>query len=143
MEHEGIAEEAIGSAKRWLVSAELNAGKGNYDSALYSLEMAVEISFKAVLLAMHMEVPKTHNVADVLAQAIGSDRAASAALAGKMDGMRDAFRSLLELRGISSYMYETRYDMKRLKGKYEAYLGPAEDAINACGSAVRQMAKHG
>lgn len=138
MEDKQSAGAAIGSAKRWLRSAELNAKAGNYDSALYSLEMANEIAFKAVLMSLGVDAPKTHNISDVFSRSVGADRKASKAFEGRMDAAVDTFRSLLELRSISGYIYETKYDVIALKGKYRSYAKPVEDVIGVCEKVVKE-----
>lgn len=138
MEDKQIPGDAIGSAKRWLKSAELNAKAGNYDSALYSLEMANEIAFKAALMALGVDAPKTHNISDVFSKSVAADRKASKAFEGRLNAAIDTFRSLLELRSISGYIYETRYDVTALKGKYQSYAKLVEEVIIACEKVVRE-----
>ncbi len=138
MEDKQVAADAIESAKRWLRSAELNAKAGNYDSALYSLEMANEIAFKAVLITLGVDAPKTHNISDVFAKSVSADKKASKIFEGRMDAAIDTFRSLLELRSISGYIYETRYDVRALKGKYNSYAKPVEDIVGTCEKAVKE-----
>jgi HEPN domain-containing protein len=138
MEDKKIAIDAIESAQRWLQAAKLNAKIGNYDSALYSLEMSTEIALKAVLLALGIDIPKTHNIADVFAKSVSSDKKALKAFKGEIDVTIDVFRSLLELRNISGYIYETRYNMNALKDKYDLYIKSSEEIIEICQGFVKE-----
>ena len=61
-----IAKEAIDTAESWLETANTMAGKGIYNTALYSEEMAVEIALKAVMLAVDVEPPKIHNIIEIM-----------------------------------------------------------------------------
>ena len=140
MEHEGIAEEAIGSAKRWLVSAELNAGKGNYDSALYSLEMSVEIAMKAVLLSIGIDVPKSHRIGDVFAASVREDKRLPDEFKSHIGECTDIFNALLGLRAAGGYMFEAKTTMGELKDEYERYRKGAEDVVGLCEGAVDVVA---
>lgn len=141
MEDKGIAEDAIESAGRWMKAAELNAGVGNYDSALYSLEMSAEIALKAVLLALRIDIPKTHNIADVFLQSVGEDKRASNAFGPNVGRMIETFRTLLELRSVSGYIYETRYNMGALKAKYESNIDDVVEIVDSCKKFVRQIVR--
>ena len=61
---ENVAKDAMRIANNWLLSAELEANGNNFNIALYSLEMALEISVKAVLLEEEVNFPKKHDVID-------------------------------------------------------------------------------
>ncbi|EQD35113.1 HEPN domain protein, partial [mine drainage metagenome] len=121
MEYKGIAADAIGSAKRWLASAELNARHGSYDSALYSLEMSVEISMKAVLMCIGIDVPKTHAIGDIFASSVKSDKRIPKVFKEHVEESVDVFNALLGLRAASGYIFETKTTMEELKAKYERY----------------------
>ena len=139
MEYEEIAPYAMGTARRWLSSAKLNAKVGNYDSALYSLEMAVEISMKALLLSLGMEVPKVHDICDIVSDALKNDRRIQHQLKGRMSSSIDTFNELLGLRSVSGYVFETGTSLKELKEKYENYAGKAEEIVGIYGKAVESI----
>ena len=54
-------KNAIDDANRWVISAEKNFDSGNYDIALYSMEMALEIAMKSFLIKNKIEYPKKHD----------------------------------------------------------------------------------
>jgi HEPN domain-containing protein len=136
MEHEGIADEAVRSAKRWLVSAELNAGKGNYDSALYSLEMSVEIAMKAVLLSIGIDVPKSHRIGDVFTASVRDEKRLPEEFKRHVEECVDIFNALLELRAAGGYMFESKTTMDELRTEYERYRKDAENVVGLCAVAV-------
>lgn len=139
MEDKGIANEAIGSAKRWLSSAKINADAGNYDTALYSLEMSAEIAFKGLLFSLGMEVPKTHSIGDFVADAVKGNENLKKKFGGDIDKLLGTFNALMNLRPISGYIFETKSSLKELKKKYEECVGDAEKIVKACSEAVNSV----
>ena len=141
MEDKGIAIEAIDSAKRWLSSAEINANAGNYDTALYSLEMSAEIAFKGLLFSLGVEVPKTHSIGDFVAEAIRGNGRLRKKFEGDVDKMISTFNALMDLRPVSGYIFETKSSLKELKKKYEEYRNDTEKIVKACGEVVNSVVK--
>lgn len=139
MEDKGIASDAIDSAKRWFTSAESNAGAGNYDTALYSLEMSVEIAFKGLLFALGADAPKSHSIGDLVIKSVRGNGRLPKELTAKIDGFVATFNALLSLRQASGYVFETRYDMRELKAEYRKYARDAEELIAECGKAVSAL----
>ncbi len=139
MEYKEIARDAIDSAKRWLVSADLNAGAGNFDSALYSLEMSVEISMKAVLLSINIDVPKEHRIGDIFDASINTDKRIPKEFRQHAADTVNIFNALLELRTASGYMFETKTTIKDLKVKYEYYKKDAKRIVEICAKTVHAI----
>jgi HEPN domain-containing protein len=136
MEDKGIARDAIDSARRWLGSARANASAGSYDTALYSLEMSVEIALKGLLFSLCVEVPKTHSIGDFVADAIKENGHLPKRFEGEADKMVSTFNALIGLRSVSGYMFETKSTMKDLKEKYEEYENDAEKVVELCADGV-------
>ena len=44
----------------------VNTVNGNHNLAVYSLEMSMEIALKALLLGFDMDVPRTHNIGNLI-----------------------------------------------------------------------------
>lgn len=139
MEDKGIAGDAVASAKRWLNSAGRNAGGGDYDTALYSLEMSVEIALKAVLFALGLEVPRMRSISDLATEALKGDSRLPKEFREETDSMVGTFNALINLRPTSGYMFETTSTLTELKKKYEAYKGNAERTVDLCENAVRLL----
>jgi HEPN domain-containing protein len=114
----------------------VNAGAGNYDSAVYSLEMSVEIAFKAVLLALGVEAPKTHAVGDALTIAVAGGMGIPKELKENVRDYVETFNALLDLRAAGGYMYEGSLSMDDLRRKYESNIAKAEKIVGLCGTAV-------
>ena len=66
MSNVGLAEAGIGRAGRWLQGASRALEDERWDDAVYSSQMAVEQSAKAVLIALGIDFPKEHDVSIVL-----------------------------------------------------------------------------
>ncbi len=137
MEDKGIAKEAIASAKRWLGSSRFNADAGNYDAALYSMEMAVEIAMKAVLYSIKTEVPKSHSIGDIFKDSVKNSGALPKELKENADKMVRTFNVLMDLRPTGAYIFETRSTLAELKKKYASYKDEAGKIIDLCDKAVR------
>jgi HEPN domain-containing protein len=140
MEDKGIAADAIASAKRWLASAKANAAARNYDTALYSLEMAVEIALKALLFSLGADVPKTHFIGDFVMQIVKEDKHIPNELSGSINNIIETFNALVTLRSVSGYIFETRTLVHELKDKYDKYFKEAEKIITLC-EKVTKVAK--
>lgn len=138
MEDKGVGPDAIESARRWLNSARINAAAGSYDAALYSLEMSVEIALKGLLFSLGRDVPKTHSIGDVVMDALRESKKLPKELAANPDKIVGLFNSLIALRPVSGYIFETKSSLRDLKGKYEKYVDEAEEIIEMCNKAVNR-----
>lgn len=138
MEDKSIARDAIENSRRWLSSANVNAKVGNYDLAVYSLEMSVEIALKALLFSIGIDVPKTHSVGDIVVKGVKEDGVLSRMIGGEIDGFVRTFNSLSTLRSMSGYIFETRSTLKDMKSKYEKFAAETERVVDLCGKAVNK-----
>ena len=59
------AQAALSRAKRWHQSARRGFEDERWDDVIYSYQMAVEQSLKAVLILFGMEYPKKHDISGV------------------------------------------------------------------------------
>ena len=136
MEDKGIARDAIESAKRWLSSSIANAEAGNYDLAVYSLEMSTEIAMKALLFFTGVEAPKTHAIGDLVIKTVKEDTRLSKILGTEIDEFVHTFNSLSTLRSISGYIFETRSTMEDMKEKYEKLAKQTRRIVEMCDRAI-------
>ena len=56
----------IDRSKRFLISSEMQAGKGFYDLAVFSLEQALQLFLKALLIKHGVEYPRIHGIRKLL-----------------------------------------------------------------------------
>ena len=104
-----LAERAIGDADEWFQSAkklrEINAAP----KILYSLEMAVELSLKGLLLYHGVDYPKTHNILPLVVRLISSNSFHDDDIRNHKDLIFSVFHALLDLKSASGYSYESSY----------------------------------
>ncbi len=127
---------AIENAETWLGSANSNYRDGHYSAALYSLEMAVEIALKAVLLSINVSVPKIHDVSALVIKYSNEN--------GKLNGIkenekfiRETFLDLLMYRNSAGYMFEYKKSEREFKELVTTYLPKAEKVIDICRKTVK------
>ena len=136
MEDKSIAKDAIENAKRWLSSSSANAERGNYDLAVYSLEMSIEIALKALVFSTGADVPKTHSIGDRVMKITREDVNLSRIIGGEIDEMIHTFNSLSTLRSISGYIYETRSTLDEMKKMYEKFVRETTRIVELCEKAI-------
>ncbi len=125
----------MAAAKRWLASAKASAGLGNYDNALFSLGMSVEVALKAVMYSLGVDVPKTHSIGDLLEAAVGQSRVPKKFKAD-LGATIATFNELLALRSASGYSFETRATLEGLHRKYDSLVERAEVVVKLCEDAT-------
>ncbi|MHB1506451.1 MAG: HEPN domain-containing protein [Cuniculiplasma sp.] len=135
-----IAEKAIDTAESWISTAETMAEKKIYNTCLYSEEMAVGISLKAVLFAIGIEPPKTHNIIETVEKNIVNSQKISK---DKREEIREIARSLLpELLGnrqTSGYTFNYNIDKATLETIALKYLELSKKAVLLCKNIVKEI----
>ncbi|MHB8372838.1 MAG: HEPN domain-containing protein [Thermoplasmataceae archaeon] len=129
---ESLALKAISNSRSWYLSAEINAERNQYDIAVYSLEMAMEIAFKAFLLKFHMDVPKSHNIGNLILNKLHESKLISTENAEKLKGYVEEYYDLLRMRNVAGYSYESPTESKRMENAFNRYREIVKDSINIC-----------
>ena len=128
MVNQNLAERALADAEEWLQSAnklrEINAGP----KILYSLEMGVELSIKALLLYHGIDFPKSHNILAAVVSLLSSD-IIDDEIRENAELIISTFHALLDLRSASGYSYESSYSHEFFIEKAEEYDGPASQVL--------------
>jgi len=136
----GLAEAGIGRAGRWLQGASRALEDERWDDAVYSSQMAVEQSAKAVLIALGIDFPKEHDVSIVFED-----------LAKRLD-MPEWFRSkvpeivkavaeLAEMRGLAGYGFEQGIGVEYFKDYAPEAFKKAREVHEACSKLLREAFK--
>ena len=139
----GISEKAMETAESWIKTAETMAKEGVYNTSLYSEEMAVEISLKAVLFALGIEPPKNHNIIEIVENNIVNSQKI---LKLNRDKIKEMVRSLLpELLGnrqTSGYTFNYNIDEESLEKIALKYLEPSKKAVLLCKDVLSEISKN-
>ena len=104
---------------------EINAGP----KILYSLEMGVELSIKALLLYHGIDFPKSHNILAAVVSLLSSDKIDDDEIRENAELIISTFHALLDLRSASGYSYESSYSHEFFIEKAEEYDGPASQVL--------------
>jgi HEPN domain-containing protein len=133
-----LARAGIERAGRWLQGASRAIQDARWDDAVYSSQMAVEQSAKAVLIAIGTDFPKEHDVSIVfedLAKRIdipGSFRS-------KIPEIAKAIAELAEIRGLAGYGFEQ--GVEYFKDYAPEAFKRAEQVHEACAKLLREAFK--
>lgn len=110
-----------------------------YTTALYSMEMAVEISLKALLLEFQVNVPKTHNVINTLRNLFEEKNAIlPKEFSSRKDFILDAYNDLLEIRPLVGYTFEVNMSIDP-EEKAKQYIKSTKEIVNLCDLAIRHI----
>ena len=100
-----IAISALKRSSRWLKSAYRALEDERWDDVVYSSQMTVEQSSKAVLIALGIEFPKEHDVSIAFKQ-ISNKKNIPSWFLSMLNELVNNISELAELRGLAGYGYE-------------------------------------
>lgn len=137
MENDRI-DAAIETSKLWFKAAEDTRKGGSYNVSLYSLEMSLEIALKAILMAVNMDPPKTHDIGNVVKRVL--NRLENKNIDDQeITEMVDLFYVLLGLRNESGYMYDSRISNAALKELVDKYFEPTQKGLEKCRDVIKLL----
>ncbi|MHB1708590.1 MAG: HEPN domain-containing protein [Thermoplasmataceae archaeon] len=134
-------ERAMETSKNWYETARIAASAGIYSQALYSLEMSVEIALKAVLISLHVEVPKAHDIRKVVRVYIAGNKSLPHTFLNKLDNILEVFESLLRMRSMVGYGFEGVLDKEELQKQVNVMLPQCSDLVDECEKAIQHIDK--
>ena len=138
-----ISEKAMETAESWIKTAETMAKEGVYNTCLYSEEMAVEISLKAVLFALGIEPPKNHNIIEIVENNIVNSQKISKLNRDKIKEMvRSLLPELLGNRQTSGYTFNYNIDEEGLEKIALKYLESSKKAVLLCKDVLNEISKN-
>ncbi|MCL4336169.1 MAG: HEPN domain-containing protein [Candidatus Thermoplasmatota archaeon] len=132
-------ENAISSAKDWLEAARVTAEAKVYSQALYSMEMAVEIAFKAVLIAMHVEVPKVHDVRRAVRIYLRGNKLISQSFLADLENYLATYETLLRIRPIVGYGFEKGISKDEMRNQVSSLFPLCSRIIDECEKAIESI----
>ena len=120
-----LASRALKNAEEWLLSSkELDKAKVA-SKVLYSLEMGIEMSLKALLIYHGIDFPKSHNILPVVANLISSSEFDDTEIKKYSNEIFSTFHALLDIRSAGGYSYESSFDNEFFLEKANRYADPA------------------
>ncbi|EQD78786.1 HEPN domain protein, partial [mine drainage metagenome] len=129
-------ERAIETSKNWYETARMAASAGIYSQALYSLEMSVEIALKAVLISIHVEVPKVHDIRKVVRMYLVGNISVPQTFLSKLDVFLEVFDTLLRMRSMVGYGFEGTIDPEELRNQVDILLPQCSELVDECARAL-------
>ncbi len=133
------AEEILRSSEMWLRTCDASRKAGIPASALYSLEMSVEMALKAVLCGLGIEVPKAHNVTNQIREVARHDARIPKEFRERMDKIASTFSTLVEYRAPSGYSFEYNLSDEELERKLDSLYDDSKEIIELCRRAVASL----
>ncbi len=133
-----LALAALEDSKRWFETAVASGKNGHYNIGLYSLEMAVEIALKAVLINLNINYPKVHDIMPTFTNAVAKNKGKLPARFIESESkIMETFRELLKRRGAAGYTFSSEIKIADLEGDFKRYSPATKDVIELCEEAVR------
>lgn len=129
---------AIQRAGRWLQGAERAMDDRRWDDVVYSSQMAVEHSAKAVLLALGVHFPKQHDVSDILV-GIADRKEIPDWFRREIPQISDVVARLSEQHGLASYGFEHGIGVEYFKDFAPEALREAREVHSRCMEALDQL----
>ena len=133
-----IALDALDDANSWFDVAIMSGKTGKYNIGLYSLEMALEIVMKAVLINLDVNYPKVHDIMPTFLNAVSENKGKlPKEFIDKEDLIMKTFRELLKRRGPAGYTFSSDIKISDLEGDFKKYGKITKELIDLCIKAVK------
>jgi HEPN domain-containing protein len=133
-----VAVHGLKRAGRWLQGAEAASKDGRWDDVVYSAQMAVEQSAKAVLFALGIDFPREHDVSDVFLQLSNRDDLPTW-FRGDVETISSLIAELAEQRGLAGYGFEVGIDAEYFKPYAPQVLENARATHKKCLKLVQEL----
>jgi HEPN domain-containing protein len=134
-----MVKAPIAVAESWLRNANRNLSDKEYELSIYSLEMAVEIAFKAVLISINIDPPKVHDIRDTIRISLDGNKKISKQFSEMLDGYLSTFGELLSLRPMAGYGFEGNIESAELRKQNESLIPKCSRIVQACENEVKRL----
>ena len=112
-----------------------------YSKSLYELEMSLEVSIKAIFIALNLEFPKEHNVGLKLKEVYNSHNGSFPGdFSEDLDDITEIFYYLLKQRNAAGYSFESSFTEEDFRNSIKQHFGEAEKAIKKCMETATKIA---
>ncbi|MEM3406676.1 MAG: HEPN domain-containing protein [Nitrososphaerota archaeon] len=126
-----LATFALKRSSRWLKGAFRALEDKRWDDVVYSSQMSVEQSSKAVLIALGIEYPREHDVSIAFKQ-ISKIKNIPAWFLSILNDLANNISELAEIRGLAGYGYEKGLDAEYFKDYAPIAYEKAKKHYEAC-----------
>jgi len=140
MSNIGLAEAGIERAGRWLQGASRALEDARWDDAVYSSQMAIEQSAKAVLIALGMDFPKEHDVS-IAFEILAKRSDVPEWFRRKVPEIVKAVAELAEIRGLAGYGFEQGIGVEYFKDYAPEAFKKATEVHEACSKLLKESFK--
>lgn len=138
METRHLAKLALERGGRWLKSAEAARREERYDDVVYSAQMCVEQSAKAVLLWVGIDYPKEHDVSGVFRQLEGL-KSLPRWFRHRVPALARSISELAEQRGMAGYGFESGVTAEYFAPYADRALTQARACFDICGKLLSRL----
>jgi len=130
-----LAFKALARSERWLQGASRALEDGRWDDVVFSSQMAVEVSSKAVLLAMGIDFPKQHDVSAVFREVAEK----SVPKWFPVERLASNISTFAEMRALAEYAYERDVGEDHFKGEAKQTHKDAEAHVSDCKRLLKEL----
>ena len=141
MSNVGLAEAGIERAGRWLQGASRALEDARWDDAVYSSQMAIEQSAKAVLIALGIDFPKEHDVS-IAFETLAKRSDVPEWFRRKVPEIGKAVAELAEIRGLAGYAFQPGIGVEYFKDYAPEAIKKAKDVHDACSKLLKEAFKN-
>ena len=135
-----LAKAGIERAGRWLQGASRALEDARWDDAVYSSQMGVEQSAKAVLIALGIDFPKEHDVS-IAFETLAKRSDIPEWFRRKVPEIVKAVAELAEIRGLAGYGFEEGIGVEYFKDYAPEALKKAMEVHEACSKLLKESFK--
>ncbi|MHA1273984.1 MAG: HEPN domain-containing protein [Promethearchaeota archaeon] len=134
-----ISKSALNRAERWYQGARRAFEDERWDDVIYSYQMTVEHTLKAILILFGIEYPKIHNISPVYLE-LGSLDIPEWFL-NKVDFHATILEELTEKRGLSAYGYVSGVSKDYFKEDANNYESSVKEILADCKRLIKEFSQ--
>jgi HEPN domain-containing protein len=134
-----VAKEGLERGKQWQQNASRAFEDDRWNDVVFSYEMAVEQSLKAILILFGIEYPKIHNISKLY---LGINKTGIPKwFVDNMDFHANILKTLVNLRNKAAYGYVNGLTKEDFKEDAYDFQDPTNKIINDCETLINDFSK--
>jgi len=139
MKNSEITKEALERARRWYQGAIRALEDQRWDDVVYSYEMAVEQSLKAILILYGIEYPKKHDISNIYLSL--KNKNLPEFFSKNIDNHAKILNLLVKKRGPAAYGYVEGIDKTKFMKDAKNLKQDVENILNECEQLLKEFNK--